>query len=348
MEAKKFFRKFGWIFSLMAAATLSTPLFAGETVQMVEQETGIYYTIQKGDTLWDLSRRFDNSPWQWPDLWEENKQIANPHWIYPGERIRLYRKKDLETIVKKDAAGIGKKDAAPVGKEEPKKEAPFFFYPGINAVGFVRVAPLKDSGEIVKVQDDHEMIGTGETVYIRPNPDAAPFSPGERYTVYRTRAWVGDAQNRLGGYGSQYYLTGIVEIRRIEAELVAATVAKAYREIHIGDLLIPYEPQSPKITLVETPGGVTGKIFMAEEHQDLIGTGHVVFIDKGEADGVKPGQIYRVYSQDSESLNPKMLKAKIEDQPFASLMVLHAEDTTATCVVIKALRNIQAGAVFAK
>jgi len=57
-----------------------------------ETESGYYYTVQKGDTLWDLSRRFSGTPWVWPELWEENNEtIANPHLIYPGQKIRLTR-----------------------------------------------------------------------------------------------------------------------------------------------------------------------------------------------------------------------------------------------------------------
>ena len=67
---------------------------AAEAPKKVKYETGFYYTVQKGDTLWDLSQKFSDTPWQWPEMWQENDQIANPHRIYPGERIRLYRRRD--------------------------------------------------------------------------------------------------------------------------------------------------------------------------------------------------------------------------------------------------------------
>src|SRR4051812_23050953 len=47
------------------------------------------YTIQKGDTLWDLSQKFLNNPWYWPKIWSLNPSIENPHWIYPGNKLRL-------------------------------------------------------------------------------------------------------------------------------------------------------------------------------------------------------------------------------------------------------------------
>ncbi len=47
------------------------------------------YTIIKGDTLWDLSQKFLNNPWYWPKIWSLNPSIENPHWIYPGNKLRI-------------------------------------------------------------------------------------------------------------------------------------------------------------------------------------------------------------------------------------------------------------------
>ena len=48
------------------------------------------HTVRRGDTLWDICDAYFKNPYQWPRLWSYNPEIENPHWIFPGEQIRLY------------------------------------------------------------------------------------------------------------------------------------------------------------------------------------------------------------------------------------------------------------------
>ena len=54
---------------------------------------------KKGDTLWDISKRFFDSPWVWPELWKENQYIKNPHIIEPGDELRLFYNKESDLII---------------------------------------------------------------------------------------------------------------------------------------------------------------------------------------------------------------------------------------------------------
>lgn len=81
---------------LTVAVAFPVAIASAQDSETVEHGAGFYYTVKKGDTLWDLSQRFADSPWLWPDLWQRNGQIASPHRIFPGERIRIYHKDWIE------------------------------------------------------------------------------------------------------------------------------------------------------------------------------------------------------------------------------------------------------------
>jgi hypothetical protein len=119
---------FCFTFAAITALCQST-LFAQENERTLTHEAGFYYTIQRGDTLWDLSDQFFDSPWIWPELWNKNRQIPNPHWIYPGERIRLYQGEGTDKL------SLTPPIQTPSGPQMtlPEKN-PYYAYAAINKV----------------------------------------------------------------------------------------------------------------------------------------------------------------------------------------------------------------------
>jgi len=73
---------------LFALAALLTGLVMAQDVSLRSDHPDEYVVI-KGDTLWDISGRFLDKPWQWPAIWYANPQIENPHLIYPGDIVSL-------------------------------------------------------------------------------------------------------------------------------------------------------------------------------------------------------------------------------------------------------------------
>ena len=46
------------------------------------------HTVKKGDTLWDISKKYYGKPTLWTKIYNANKsKIKNPHWIYPGQKF---------------------------------------------------------------------------------------------------------------------------------------------------------------------------------------------------------------------------------------------------------------------
>ena len=283
-----------WL-AILITALLVMPFSpaAAENEKIIEHETGFYYTVQKGDTLWDLSRKFSDSAWLWPEMWQENSQIANPHRIYPGERIRLLRRTGSQKISEK------KMGVAPPTLED----LIHYDYAALDRVGFIRKQAVAPHGAIFKVQETKEMISEEDIVYIRPEGDSN-LVPGQRYTIYRTLKPIRDRFNNEY-IGIQHLLTGVVEITQVQPNYAIGTVIASYRPINLEDKLMPYYRRIPEVILKDSPEGLEGKIIVSEEHRTLIGDQTIAFIDKGKKDGVQPGQFYNVYYQAAEQLHPK-------------------------------------------
>jgi hypothetical protein len=321
----------------MAAIWLNPASAYGEEV--LKPESGLYYTIEKGDTLWDISKHFYDSPWVWPELWHENDYIGNPHWIYPGDRIRIFGREGTETIAKT------RPPSAPPTTEVQPQEAPYYLYAHMDSIGFVREIPVSPWGTIFKVKEDKALISEGDMVYVRP-AEGVTLLAGDRFTVYRTFEPVRDPHTRAS-IGVQHYIVGVVEITDAAPEYSMAKVIQSFRHFELRDLLMPYESRSSKITLIDSEMGLKGKIIVAEEREEVIGDLDVVFIDKGRKDRIKVGQAYSVYHQDKESFNwrgtDSILLAPVD---FGKILILHTEDTTATALVTAAAKHIPPGATI--
>ncbi len=302
-----------------------------------ELDSGLYYTVEKGDTLWDLSEHFFDSPWVWPDLWQKNKQIPNPHWIYPGDQIRIFGRKGREEIPKETY----RPKPAPV--VEMKELS--YLYPAIDSLGFVKKKPVKAVGTIFRVKEDKVMISKGDPVYVRPM-GGVTFRPGDRFTVYRKLETLKDQETKAP-IGVQHYIVGIVEITGAEPRFSTGRIVESFRDIGVNDLLMPYRARSPKIALIPSTKGLTGKIVVSEEHQEIFGGQDVVFVDKGRKDGIKVGQSYSIYYQRKERPDPhKKEEILLSPIDFGKILILHTEQTTATALVTMADKDIQKGATI--
>ncbi|MFO7838426.1 MAG: LysM domain-containing protein [Desulfosalsimonadaceae bacterium] len=319
-----------WLAGVFILFSLTTaPAGAGIEEHIKKTETGFYYTVQKGDTLWDLSEKFEDSPWQWPELWHYNPEIANPHWIYPGQKILIYKKQWAEKQ---------KKEKTPEKKEEKKT---LYHYEMIDSVGFIRNQAVTPCGTVFKVKDDKELVSEGDRVYIYKG-EGPELRAGELYTVYRTF----ESQKRAFRNttpGIQHYLTGVVAVTDTEPEYVIANVVKAFRDIHADDHVMPLVARSPDIEIKESVPGLSGEVLLSEEKNAMIGQKKVLFINKGRQDGVKRGQYYEILHQPVGK--PEEHKGEIALKPYSigRLLVLHVEQSTASCLTTESRKAIAPG-----
>ncbi len=314
---------------LISLLFCSAAVYAQGGIQehIVETETGVYYIVQPGDTLWDLSQQFSDSAYLWPDLWKENQQINNPHLIYPGDRIKLYRRKDIKRIQQVDMT--------------PRPKGMQVRYQNIDSVGFIRREGLEPSGIVVEPVGPKALIGQWDKLYLSAFDHV--YKIGDKYTIYRKLRPVRD--NETDAYiGIQHLLLGVCEIIDVQGETAIADVTRSWRNIERQDLLTPYLERSPIIEIKESVPGLIGKFIHNEDHFRMTGQFQTAFIDKGESDGVDVGQYYTLFLQDTSRVWTTDGVNKIIQMPMqnvGTVLVLHIEDNTATVLLTHSDVNIE-------
>jgi len=302
-----------------------------------QYQAGFYYTVKEGDTLWDISTRFADSPWQWPQLWHNNRQLKNPHWIFPGQRIRIHQKSWIGEILFPESA-----QAIETTPAEPEPVI-YFTYPSIDSIGYIKKGPVVSAGTIIKAKDDKEMISAGDLVYVTPGPGRV-YVTGKQYTVFRAIEGIRDPRGK-GSIGTQCYKTGILRIDTVEARYALGTIVRSYRTIEIGDQILPYEVKSPHIKIVRSVRGMEARIISSEEAASLMGDNTIAFIDRGSTHGAKPGQMYHVYYQDQQLLDPEdESKVRLKPVDFGEVLILRTEATTSTVLITRSDKSIFPGA----
>ncbi len=306
-----------------------------------------YYTVQKGDTLWSISKKFLNSPWKWPTIWDQNKDvpIPDPHWIYPGQRIRLIPRQPQAAAVPPPApvapaplpVEVMSPSPPPVRPPvipKPPKTA-YYTFSKINQVGFIRKEPVMPEGMIVRVKGEKNNISQWDTVYISETKGTT-LVVGKRYTIFRPSDPIKDGATVIG---IQHFLTGVLEITNTEPPFATAKIIESYRPILINDRIMPYNDRSPRIPIVESPKGLEGKILFSEESVKVMGEFSTAFINKGEQDGVAIGQQYTIY----KPFNLKQNVSPINRLKLGSLIVVHVEQQTATILITNSETDIYDG-----
>ncbi len=242
------------------------------------------HVVRRGDTLWDISFLYFNDPWQWPKVWSYNPQITNPHWIYPGDLVRLLPRGMFvsttpgPTDPEKTPDDVKPTDPVPA----PAKRTDV----GVKQTAFVEKKNLDTTMRVVGSVDEKEMLGTGDSVYIS-YPEGKPPKVGQQYSVY-----VPGSQAKQGEkvFGSYVQILGTVEIASVKQDKQArGVITQANQEIERGALVGPLAKTYKNVPPVAPKVDAQGPIVALLTRDQLIGEGEVVFVGLGKANGLAVG-----------------------------------------------------------
>ncbi|MCS7312193.1 MAG: LysM peptidoglycan-binding domain-containing protein [Acidobacteria bacterium] len=208
-----------------------------------------YHIVEKGDTLWDLAGKYLNNPFLWPQIWELNKYIKDPHWIYPGDPLILpavaaerIAEKAVPPTPEEDKRAPGVTIPPPPPREYEIAERWYFECTGEimeNASAFrYRVAGSE-------VGLGHMHITTDEVLLINAG-EVEGIQPGDRLVAYHD-------QGPVPGLGRYFQRMGVVEVLATQAHTSLAIVVSSCMDIRPGDYLRAEEPISvPKVRTFPT------------------------------------------------------------------------------------------------
>jgi LysM repeat protein len=321
---------------------LAAPAAANLEDHIIKTESGFYYTVQKGDTLWGLSKQFTDSPWDWPALWSNNPQIKNPHLIYPGQKLLIFKKgwegKEKKEEIREPVVLSAIEPAAPVQATNPK----FYSSYGIDAVGFIRKEPMPSSARIFNTWNKYDLISSEEELFVYPSSGSTPMTVGDKFLTYRTIGPLMDKDTNAK-IGYQHYIGGIARITKLEPEYAVAVVEQTFHEIKLYDSLMPYKPGPTEVPIKDGLKGIVGKIIKPEENRDLVGENDIIFFDKGSEDGIELGQSYTIYEQEIIVAPIKRNLRTLAPEYVGKLIVLRTEANASSARILNSLKDIEPG-----
>lgn len=259
------------------------------------------YIVVKGDTLWDIASKFLTNPWQWRQIWRDNPQIANPHWIYPGDEL------ELSMVDGAPRLQVARHGYAYDRPDEEKLEPEVRVLPLDQAIPTIPLSLIQqylvqpkvaNAGEmesspyVVALADEHVVGGAGDRVYVRGMPENA--LPG--YMIFRAGKPYADADTgEILGYEALYVADAELEPTR-DGDASVMKIDKSDREVLIGDRILPVEAEKMHMRFEPHPPDrpVNGHIIAVVDGVSQIGQFQVVIIDRGLADGVETGHVLEI------------------------------------------------------
>jgi LysM repeat protein len=304
----------------------------------LKETAPLRYVVKKGDTLWGIANRYLADAYQWPELWYVNGKIANPHKIYPGDvlqlmvvngRTQLVRGDDLERLSPRIRESE-LEDALPAIPIDAIRN--FLRGPRVVDADTLNKAPY-----ILSFVDEHIIGAMNNPVFIKnlKRDDGAAFSVVHKGVVYKD-----PDTGEILGY--EAIPSGEAEIRAFGTPS-DAMLTKSFREILLGDRLLPLEaenfqaffyPHAPK-------AAVGAKIISVFNGVSQISQFQIVTLNRGSSQGLEAGHVLTILQAPRKIVDPVTGRADtLPEQEAGLLMVFKVMPKVSYGLVMSATRPV--------
>lgn len=324
------------------------------------------HTVQKGDTLWDISKLFLRSPWRWPELWGMNMdQIRNPHLIYPGQMLMLVKVGDRAMLRVGQAAG-GEPPANTV-KLSPRVRYETLDNGAIPSIPLHLIGPflneavvfstdeLATAPRIVASQEGRVLMSRGETAYVRGD-----LKGNRDFRVFRDSKPLLDPVTReLLGYEARYVGTaefvrdgGLATVDGKNAQIVPATfrMTSIRQEAGVGDRLAPVPQRDYSAYVPHAPAKpMDGRIVSIYGEAISAGQNQIVTINRGDRDGIERGHVMALWrdgTREVDKTDPSRPLMKLPDERIGMLFVFRTFERVSYALILTSQDPVKPGDRF--
>lgn len=318
------------------------------------------YVVKKGDTLWDISKRFLKNPVRWPEIWASNKHVKNPHWIFPGDRLLMCTYNGRPIIGKDEGDGCegiirrytgGTKLQPQVRIESLNNAIPVipleYIQHWLERTSIVAPESIQSTPYILGTADQRVLAAKGQTVYARGNG----LEIGQRYAVYRE----GEPYMLTGANGKKFN-AGLELIQvaagvavRGENNITTLELTDTYNsEVRRGDRVLPeYDPMLPTLFYPTNAEDVVagGQVVRVMGSIGTAAKNSVVTIDRGSLQGVQVGHVFSINQKGEVVTDPKTKeRVQLPGQRIGNVMVFKSFEHLSYAYVLDSELPIKVGA----
>lgn len=270
------------------------------------------YMVKKGDTLWHIAALFLKQAWRWPQIWELNPDIENPHLIYPGDslslkfvdgqpRLDLRRGDEARTLVLtvNRTGGNDFEKLLPRVRTEPLVSSiPAISLEDVSswfAQGrIVEKGTLANAPYILAGVSERLIFGPGDKFYGRGNwPDLTTV-----FGVFREGQIYRDIESReILGYEAQ--AVGMARMLSREGDLATFELLSVEEDVRVTDRLLPTEERKLQPTFYPKPPEqpIHGVVIAISKGLSMVGKNGAVVLNRGESQGLSAGTVLAVHKK---------------------------------------------------
>ena len=333
-----------WLMGLAGSLALGMSALAADV--LLKPDHPDTYVVVKGDTLWDISGKFLHQPWLWPEIWQANPQIENPHLIFPGDVLSLVYVNGSPRLNVSRGALSNTVKLGPTVRSEPADNAiPAIPLDKINAFmrdgRFVNPGELETAPYVVAGAKNNIVSGAGDVIYGRGEfvPGRNVFGIFREGTLYRDPV-TGEV------LGIQAMDIGEAKKTDQQGDIATMKLNQTTQEVRNGDRLLPnldrpltaeFQPSAPEDELSGVILGVEGGV-------SQVGSMNVVMVNLGARDGLVAGNVMSIYKI-GETVQDHVADTlvKLPDVRGGLLMYFSVFEKMSYALVLKADQVLQVG-----